>query len=122
MKISTSLGQTTLIVSAASVLLAPCARADVDADFANQAHTYGIYGPRDYNAWVGKIACKRLANHVDETALESVAFLQGNLVGGTSQGQAWQFLGAAVAAYCPEATSVLPSAAGPSGSTMKELE
>ena len=27
-----------------------CAHADVDTNFANQLHGYGIYGPRDYDA------------------------------------------------------------------------
>ncbi|MCV7230018.1 DUF732 domain-containing protein, partial [Mycolicibacterium komossense] len=32
------------------------AQADPDTDFANDLHSFGIYGPRDYNAWIGKIA------------------------------------------------------------------
>jgi hypothetical protein len=46
--------------TAATITLAVPARADVDTDFANQAHTYGIYGQRDYNAWLAKITCERL--------------------------------------------------------------
>ena len=40
-----------------TVSFAPAApaHADPDADFANQLHGYGIYGPRDYDAWLGKI-------------------------------------------------------------------
>jgi hypothetical protein len=41
--------------TAATIMLAAPARADVDTDFANQLHTYGIYGQRDYNAWLAKI-------------------------------------------------------------------
>jgi hypothetical protein len=33
--------------TAATIMLAVPARADVDTDFANQLHTYGIYGQRD---------------------------------------------------------------------------
>jgi len=46
--------------TAATIMLAVPARADVDTDFANQSHTYGIYGQRDYNAWLAKITCERL--------------------------------------------------------------
>jgi hypothetical protein len=44
-------------VVAAAVALAAPVHADVDTDFANQLHGYGIYGQRDYNAWLGQIAC-----------------------------------------------------------------
>jgi hypothetical protein len=47
-------------VVAAAVALAAPAHADVDTDFANQLHGYGVYGPRDYNAWLGKLTCNRL--------------------------------------------------------------
>jgi hypothetical protein len=40
---------------AAAVNFAAPAYADPDTDFANQLHSYGIYGPRDTNAWFGKI-------------------------------------------------------------------
>jgi hypothetical protein len=36
------------------------AHADVDTDLANQLHAYGIYGQRDYDAWLAKINCERL--------------------------------------------------------------
>jgi hypothetical protein len=48
------------MVTAALVALAAPAHADPDVDFDNQLHGYGIYGPRDYNAWLGKITCERL--------------------------------------------------------------
>ena len=45
--------------AAAAVVTAAPAQADPTST-ANQLHSYGIYGQRDYNAWLGKIACKRL--------------------------------------------------------------
>ncbi|MCV7226528.1 hypothetical protein [Mycolicibacterium komossense] len=45
------------VLTSAAVVLAPAAQADPDTDFANDLHSFGIYGPRDYNAWIGKIAC-----------------------------------------------------------------
>jgi len=42
-------------MTAAAVALAPSAHADVDTDFADELHGYGIYGQRDYNAWLAKI-------------------------------------------------------------------
>lgn len=47
-------------ILAATIALAAPAHADVDTDFANELHTYGIYGQRDYNAWLAKITCERL--------------------------------------------------------------
>jgi hypothetical protein len=43
-------------IAAALVFAAP-AQADPDTDFTNELHTYGIYGQKDYNAWIGKITC-----------------------------------------------------------------
>ena len=88
------------IVAVAIALAAP-ARADDDTDFANQLHTYGIYGPRDYNAWLGKIMCDRLHKGVDANAFESTHFLAANLPRGIPQVQAWQFVAAATRYYCP---------------------
>src|SRR5882757_6273728 len=42
------------LVTAAMVAVAASAHADPDADFADQLHGYGIYGPLDHNAWLGK--------------------------------------------------------------------
>jgi hypothetical protein len=95
----------------AAVFLAAPAHADVDTDFANQLHAYGIYGPRDENAWLAKLTCKRLTTGVDENAFASARFLKTNLARTTSTQQVWQFLGAAVYAYCPEQTPALQSAA-----------
>jgi hypothetical protein len=96
---------------AAAVSLAAPAHADPDIDFANQLHGYGIYGPRDYNAWLGKIACKRLDRGVDPDAYASATFISRNLDRDYTQAQAWQFLGAAVSTYCPDKVGVLQAAA-----------
>jgi hypothetical protein len=99
------------ILSAAIALAAP-AHADVDTDFANQLHTYGIYGQRDYNAWLGKITCERLGNGLDANAEKSAEFLSHNLPRGTTTEQTWQFLAAAINTYCPDQQPVLTSVAG----------
>ena len=87
---------------AASVMLAAPAVADTDTDFANQLHTYGIYGQRDYNAWIAKITCERLGRGVDKDVYASAVFVQRNLAPGSTTAQAWQFLGTAVQTYCPD--------------------
>jgi uncharacterized protein DUF732 len=101
-----------VMVIAAGVLVAWPAHADPDTDFANQLHTYGIYGGKDYNAWIGKIACKRLNNGLDADADKSAQFVFTQLEKGSSTEQAWQFLGAAINTYCPEQAVVLQRAAG----------
>jgi hypothetical protein len=101
------------IAAALALLLAAPAHADVDTDFANQLHVYGIYGPRDYNAWLGKITCNRLGNGTDADAYRSAAFLSKNLPQGSTTAQTWQFLAAAISAYCPDQMPVVTSAAGP---------
>jgi hypothetical protein len=58
------------VIALGLVAVAMCgalpAHADPDTDFANQLHSYGIYGPRDYNAWLAKIVCWQfLAGAVD---------------------------------------------------------
>ena len=78
------------------------ARADIDTDFAAQLHTYGIYGPRDYNAWLAKITCKRLGTGLDRTAIDSAKFLSANLADGTTTQQVWLFLSAALGTYCSD--------------------
>jgi hypothetical protein len=85
----------------------PGACPSTDLDFANQLHTYGIYGPRDYNAWIAKIACERLHKGLDGDALKSQKFVMTNLPLGSTQVQAWQFLGSAITYYCPDQTAVL---------------
>ena len=44
-----------LVSITVGLVLAAPAHADVDTDFANQLNGHGIYGPRDYNSWLGKI-------------------------------------------------------------------
>jgi hypothetical protein len=96
---------------APAVVLAAPAHADPDVDFANELHTYGIYGPKDYNAWIGKIVCDRLDRGVDADAYKSAAFVSLNLQKGTTTQQSWQFLGAALRTYCPDKMPVLDAAA-----------
>ncbi len=100
-----------VMVVIAGLAVAWPARADPDTDFANELHGYGIYGQKDYNAWIGKITCKRLYNSVDADAYKSAAFVTANLQRGTTSEQAWQFLAAAINTYCPEQTQVLQRAA-----------
>ncbi len=101
---------TTVLVAAGLVFAAP-AQADLDTDFANELHTYGIYGQKDYNAWIGKIACKRLHNGVDTDATNSAQFLSMQLQKGhQNTEQVYQFLGAALRTYCPESVPILLSA------------
>jgi hypothetical protein len=87
---------------AACIGLAAPAQADPDSDFAKELHTYGIYGQKDFNAWIAKIACKRLDRGVDVTAADSAKFVSDQLLRGTSTEQAYQFLGAAMNYYCPD--------------------
>ncbi|BBZ76600.1 hypothetical protein MANY_19370 [Mycolicibacterium anyangense] len=96
---------------AAPLVLATPAHADPDTDFANQLHVFGIYGPRDYNAWIGKITCKRLNAGLDKDAYQSAKFILTNLPNGSTQAQAVQFLGAAISTYCPDQVGVLQRAA-----------
>jgi hypothetical protein len=58
-------------ITTATIALAPSAHADVDTDFANELHAYGIYGPKDYNAWPAKITCDRLGSGRDAGAEKS---------------------------------------------------
>ena len=94
------------IVAAGLALAAP-AHADPDTGFLNQLHSYGIYGQKDYNAWIGKIACKRLHTGLDTDAYKSAEFVAANLQRGTTTEQVWQFLGAAINTYCPGQIGVL---------------
>ena len=94
------IGLVGLLVTA--IALAAPAQADPDTDFANQLHTYGIYGPRDYNAWLGKIVCERIDNGVDTSAAKSTEFVSHNLARDTTPAQWAQFLATAVGSYCPD--------------------
>ncbi|MFZ0902988.1 MAG: DUF732 domain-containing protein [Mycobacterium sp.] len=100
-----------VMVAAAMVALAAPTHADPDTDFANQLHGQGIYGPLDYNAWLGKITCERLRNGLDTTADKSARFAFVNLPRGTSTAQSYQFLAAAIGTYCPDQVPILTSAA-----------
>jgi uncharacterized protein DUF732 len=97
--------------AAAAVLLAAPAHADVDTDFANKLHGFGIYGQKDYNAWIAKITCKRLYRGVDADAVASARFVSLNLPKGSTETQAWQFLATAVSTYCPDKFAVVQNAA-----------
>lgn len=93
--------------SALALLLAAPAHADVDTDFTNELHTYGIYGQKDYNAWIGKIVCKRMSTGLDANAGEAATFLKLNLHRDSTEQQVYQFLGGAIRFYCPDQQPVL---------------
>lgn len=83
-----------------AVAAAP-AHADPDTDFGNALHTYGIYGAKDYNAWIAQIACERLARGADATTAAAVRFVSQQLADGPDTAKAQQFLDLAIATYCP---------------------
>ena len=97
--------------AASAITLAAPAHADPDIAFADQLHEFGIYGQRDYNAWIGKITCQRLARGVDADAYAAATFVGRNLPRDSTAAQAMQFLGAAIGTYCPDQVGVLQSAA-----------
>lgn len=103
----TTLATFAALAAAAVGSAAPAGADDYDAPFNAQLHTYGIYGPQDYNAWLAKISCQRIERGVDGDAYKSATFLQRNLPLKTTQGQAFQFLGAAIDHYCPEQAGFL---------------
>jgi hypothetical protein len=107
---STVLTAIALVVPALAV--APPANADPDTDFYNELHIYGIYGEKDYNAWIGKIACKRLWNNLDHDANASATFVKRQLNKNTTTEQTYQFLGAAYRTYCPEKLPILTQMSG----------
>jgi hypothetical protein len=100
------------ILAAITLAGAAPAYADPDTDFSNELHIYGIYGPKDKNAWLGKITCKRLWTGLDANAAESATFLHLNLARGSSEQQIYQFMSAAMNYYCPDQRPVLDSLAG----------
>jgi hypothetical protein len=85
----------------------PSPPSDYDAPFKSTVNGFGIYQPQDQLAWLGKITCDRLGHGVDSDAYKSANFIQRNLPRGTTQGQALQFLGAAVDHYCPDQIGVV---------------
>ena len=87
---------------AAAISLSAPAYADPDTDFDNQLGRFGIYGPHDYNPYLAKISCHRLGVGVDPDAAATARFLSHNLPRGTTQVQTYQFLGTAIAQYCPD--------------------
>ncbi|MDT5313766.1 MAG: hypothetical protein QOE74_2786 [Mycobacterium sp.] len=99
-------------IAAFSLAAAGAAHADPDTDFANELHVYGIYGPKDYNAWIGKIECKRLRTGLDANAAKAAVFLKTNLPRGTSEQSIYQFLSAGINYYCPDQRPVVDSLAG----------
>ncbi len=101
-----------LAAVAVALGLAAPANADPDTDFTNALHTHGIYGQKDYNAWIAKIACKRLDRGLDKDAYASAEFVSDQLNRDASTEQAWQFLGLAIPIYCPAKQYVLQQAAG----------
>ena len=102
---------------ATGLLLAAPAQADPaydrdpDTNFAHELHTYGIYGQKDFNAWIGKLVCKRLTNNVDHTAFDSAKFVGANLDRHNTTEQNWQFLGSALNYYCPDKRVLLDQVA-----------
>jgi hypothetical protein len=101
---------TSVAMAAAAIALAAPAQADYDTDFKNTVNGFGIFGPQDYLAWLGKISCDRLHRGVDTDAYKSANFIQHNLPRGTTEGQSLQFLGAAVDHYCPDQVGVVQAA------------
>ncbi|OFJ52521.1 DUF732 domain-containing protein [Mycolicibacterium grossiae] len=99
-------------VGAAALVLSAPAHADVDSDFANELHSYGIYGQKDYNAWIAKIVCKRMRTGLDADAYEAATFLKTNLHKDSSEQQVYDFLGASIRYYCPDQQVVLDRLAG----------
>ena len=100
-----------LATVAAALTFAAPAQADPDSEFAKELHTYGIYGQKDFNAWIGKITCKRQRNGVDTSAHESAQFIQHQLQRSqNSTEQSYQFLAAALRFYCPDLMPILDQA------------
>ena len=105
-----SLAAGVAVAASAIALAAPAQADDWDAPFNAQLHTYGIYGPQDQTAWLAKITCERITRGVDHDAYKSATFIQQNLARGTTEGQAFQFLGAAVDHYCPDQVGFIQQA------------
>ncbi|HUE31917.1 MAG TPA: DUF732 domain-containing protein [Mycobacterium sp.] len=101
---------TSVAMAAAAIALAAPAQADYDTDFKNTVNHFGVYGGQDQLAWLGKISCDRINRGLDTDPYKSADFIQHNLPRGTTQGQAFQFLGAAIDHYCPNQTGFLQAA------------
>jgi len=98
------------VAAAAIALAAPAQADDYDYVFKQTVNSFGIYQGQDQLAWLAKISCDRIGRGVDGDAYKSANFIQHNLPRGTSQGQAFQFLGAAIDHYCPDAAGFLQRA------------
>ena len=107
----TRLASVGALFGAAIALAAPAQADDYDYVFKQTVNHFGVYGPQDQLAWLGKIACDRIGHGVDGDPYKSANFLQHNLPLGTTQGQAFQFLGAAIDHYCPDQVGVVQAAA-----------
>ena len=86
----------------AAFVLAPNASADRDTDFATELHGFGIYGQRDYNAWLAKITCKRLTTGVDADAGESAVSCRTTWHAHRAQNRFGSFWGPGCACTAPE--------------------
>ncbi|ORA78773.1 DUF732 domain-containing protein [Mycobacterium malmoense] len=106
----TKLATSVAVAAAAIALAAPAQADDYDYPFKQTVNGFGVYGPQDQLAWLGKISCERIGRGVDGDAYKSANFVQRNLPLGTTQGQAFQFLGAAIDHYCPDHVGFLQQA------------
>ena len=97
------------VAGAAVALAAPAQADDYDYTFKQTVNRFGVYGPQDELAWLAKISCDRIGRGVDGDPYKSANFLQHNLPRGTTEGQAFQFLGASIDHYCPEHVGALQS-------------
>lgn len=112
---SSRLRRTALVAALAALpltLAAPASADDVDSQFNRQLQTYGIYAPKDKNAYLAKLTCHRLGTHLDGNAAESISFLSKNLDRHSTEAQKWQFLGLSITTYCPDLRYVIDEAAG----------
>jgi hypothetical protein len=98
---------TAIALTVPALALSAPAHADPDTDFYNELHIYGIYGEKDYNAWIGKLACKRLWRNIDHDVNANAQFVKNQLNKDATTEQTYQFLGAAYRTYCPEKLSIL---------------
>ena len=98
------------VAAAAIALAAPAQADDYDYTFKNTVNRFGVYGPQDQLAWLAKISCDRIGRGVDGDPYKSANFIQRNLPLGTTQGQAFQFLGAAIDHYCPNQVGFIQGA------------
>src|SRR3984893_918453 len=87
---------------AAAISLSAPAYADPDTDFDNQLGRFGIYGPHDYNPYLAKIACHPLGGGGGSGAGGPPPAFSLSPPRGTTQVQTYQFLGSAIAQYCPD--------------------